>query len=79
MLLLKKCSIDTNQQKLLIYNEDWRNSHQIDIPDLGKYLNYSTSIFKVELNGENKELNASKLEKILILELKPYLKNTDCY
>ena len=56
MLLLKKCSIDDNQQILLIYNKDWINSHQIDIPDLRKYLDYSASIFQIDLNGKKTEL-----------------------
>ncbi|MHA1561673.1 MAG: hypothetical protein ACTSPA_06055, partial [Promethearchaeota archaeon] len=56
VLLLKKCSIDNNQQILLIYNKDWRNSHQIDIPDLGKYLDYSTSIFQIDLNGKKTDI-----------------------
>ena len=57
MLFLKKCSIDKNQQLLLIYNKDWRNSHQIDIPDLRKYLDYSASIFQIEINGEKTEIS----------------------
>ena len=65
VLFLKKCSIDKNQQILLIYNKDWRNSHHIDIPDLGKYLDYSTFIFQIELDGKNTEINDVHLSRNL--------------
>jgi len=61
VLILKKCSINNNQQILFIYNKDWRNSHQIDILDIGKYLDYSTSIFKLELDGKRMEISDSHL------------------
>ena len=57
VLILKKCSIDKNQQILLIYNKDWRNSHQIDIPDLRKYLDDSASIFQIDLNGKKTDIS----------------------
>ncbi|MCK5506585.1 MAG: hypothetical protein KAJ10_15585, partial [Thermodesulfovibrionia bacterium] len=57
VLFLKKCSIDKNQQILLIYNKNWRNSNQIDIPDLRKYMDYSATIFQIDLNGKKTEIS----------------------
>ncbi|QEE14360.1 alpha-amylase family glycosyl hydrolase [Promethearchaeum syntrophicum] len=65
ILLLKKCSIDKNQQILLIYNKDWRNSHHLEIPDLEKYLEFTTSIFQIELNGKIKEIKDFHLNRDL--------------
>ena len=65
VLILKKCSIDNNQQILLIYNKDWRNSHQIDIPNLEKYLDFSTFIFQIDLNGKNEKIDGLQFNREL--------------
>ncbi|MHA1721105.1 MAG: alpha-amylase family glycosyl hydrolase [Promethearchaeota archaeon] len=65
LLILKKISIDRNQQFLLVYNKDWGNSHKINIQNLKKYLDFLAPIFKIDLIGKKEELSDFYLKQDL--------------
>ncbi|MHA1684668.1 MAG: alpha-amylase family glycosyl hydrolase [Promethearchaeota archaeon] len=49
ILALKKSTRDNDQQLLLLYNKDWKESHDVPIDNLGYFLDLDTQVYQVNL------------------------------
>ncbi|MHA1150743.1 MAG: alpha-amylase family glycosyl hydrolase [Promethearchaeota archaeon] len=65
ILLLSKANLDYSQTIFLIYNKDWYNPHQIIIQDLELYLDLSTEIFQIFIEGEKQPISNNTINKTL--------------
>jgi len=65
ILLLRKTSLNGNQQVLLIYNKNWHEYHDIFLSDIREYLDLGPSIKQVYLDKEPEIIKDRTLNKNL--------------